>query len=139
MIEVGLSHGRNAMAISQELVDTCGFTASYQKRPALRAQAAPRCSLEACAVIETAPSEETQVDYGTGPWSATPSPATSGKSFIFSERCKGEVSSLHERRRQSMPRLTGKYRRTRLFVMTLVAAGTCFQCPFGILVFRVCA
>src|SRR5205807_1702277 len=29
-IELGLSRGRNAMAIWQDLVDTCGFTASYQ-------------------------------------------------------------------------------------------------------------
>ena len=29
-IEVGLLRGRNAMAIWQELVDTCGFTGSYQ-------------------------------------------------------------------------------------------------------------
>jgi hypothetical protein len=29
-IELGLSHGRNAMAIWQDLVDTSGFTGSYQ-------------------------------------------------------------------------------------------------------------
>jgi len=29
-IEVGLSRGRNAMAIWQDLVDTCGFTGGYQ-------------------------------------------------------------------------------------------------------------
>jgi hypothetical protein len=29
-IELGLSRGRNAMAIWQDLVDTCGFTGSYQ-------------------------------------------------------------------------------------------------------------
>ena len=30
VIELGLSRGRNAMAIWQELVDTCGFAAGYQ-------------------------------------------------------------------------------------------------------------
>ena len=29
-IELGLSRGRNAMAIWQDLVDTCGFAAGYQ-------------------------------------------------------------------------------------------------------------
>jgi hypothetical protein len=29
-IEVGLSKGRNAMAIWQDLVDSCGFAAGYQ-------------------------------------------------------------------------------------------------------------
>ena len=37
-IELGLSQGRNAIAIWQDLVDASGFTAGYQKRPALRAQ-----------------------------------------------------------------------------------------------------
>jgi len=86
-IEVGLSRGRNAMAIWQDLVDSCGFAGGYQsvKRfvRKLRGKHAP----EACAIIETAPGEETQVDYGTGPMVR---------------------DSLH-----------GKYRRTRLFVLTL--------------------
>jgi hypothetical protein len=30
VIELALSHGRNAMAIWQELVDTCGFAAEYK-------------------------------------------------------------------------------------------------------------
>ena len=30
VIELGLSRGRNAMAIWQELVDTCGFASGYQ-------------------------------------------------------------------------------------------------------------
>jgi len=86
-IELGLSHGRNAMAIWQELVDTCGFTASYQSVQRFVRQLHPGRSLEACAVIETAPGEEAQVDYGTGP--------------------------------MVRDSLTSKYRRTRLFVMTL--------------------
>ena len=86
-IELGLSRGRNAMAIWQDLVDTCGFSGSYQSVQRFVRQLHPSHSPEACAVIETAPGEECQVDYGTGPMVRDP--------------------------------VTGKYRRTRLFVMTL--------------------
>lgn len=86
-IGVGLSQGRNAKAIWQDLVDGHGFPGDYQsvKRfiRKFRGQQLP----QACAVIETAPGEELQVDYGTGPM----------------------VRDGH----------TGKYRRTRLFVLTL--------------------
>jgi len=84
-IELGLSRGRNAMAIYQDLVDVHGFTGSYEsvKRFVLRGTQLP----EASAVIETAPGEEAQVDYGTGPMVRDPA--------------------------------SGKYRRTRLFVLTL--------------------
>jgi len=75
------------MAIWQELVDTCGFTGSYQSVQRFVRKLRPDSSPEACAVIETAPGEEAQVDYGTGPMVRDP--------------------------------LAGKYRRTRLFVMTL--------------------
>jgi hypothetical protein len=66
-IELGLSRGRNAMAIWQELVDTCGLAASYQSVQRFVRKLHPSRSPEACAVIETAPGEEAQVDYGTGP------------------------------------------------------------------------
>jgi transposase len=66
-IELGLSKGRNAKGIWQDLVDSSGFAGGYQsvKRflRGLRGQSSP----EACAVIETAPGEEAQVDYGSGP------------------------------------------------------------------------
>jgi transposase len=86
-IELGLSRGRNAMAIWQDLVDTRGFTGGYQsvKRFVRKLLGSP--SKEACAVIETAAGEEAQVDYGTGPM----------------------VRDPH----------SGKYRRMRLFVLTL--------------------
>jgi hypothetical protein len=60
-IELGLSRGRNAMAIWQDLVDTRGFTGGYQsvKRFVRKLVGGP--SKEVCAVIETAPGE----DYGT--------------------------------------------------------------------------
>jgi transposase len=75
------------MAIWQDLVDTSGFAASYQSVRRFVRQLHPRLSPEACAIIQTAPGEEAQVDYGSGPMVRDP--------------------------------LSGKYRRTRLFVMTL--------------------
>jgi transposase len=82
-----LAAGRNAKAIWQDLVDDYGFTATYQsvKRFVRKLQdGSPR---QACAIIETPPGEEAQVDYGDGPMVRDPN--------------------------------TGKYRRSRLFVVTL--------------------
>ena len=66
-IELGLSRGRNAKAIWQDLVDQCSFAGGYQSVRRfvrkLQASSAP----EPRAVIETAPGEEAQVDYGEGP------------------------------------------------------------------------
>jgi transposase len=87
VIELRLSHGRNAMAIWQELVDTCSFAAEYKSVNRFVRKLRGSQSPEACAVIATAPGEELQVDYGTGPM----------------------VRDPH----------SGKYRRTRLFVLTL--------------------
>jgi transposase len=86
-IESGLGKGRNAKAIWQDLVDSSGFAGSYQSVKRFVRHLLGQHSPEACAVIETAPGEEAQVDYGTGPM---------------------------VRDAQS-----GKYRRTRLFVLTL--------------------
>ncbi len=87
LIAEALGRGRNAVGIYQQLVDDHGFGHSYEsvKRyvRALRGARTP----EAHPVIETAPGEESQVDYGDGPMVRHPE--------------------------------TGKYRRTRLFVMTL--------------------
>ena len=86
-IETSLRQGRNAMAIWQDLVDDHGFDAQYAsvKRYVRKLRGAP--GQEARCVITTAPGEEAQVDYGSGPMVRHPD--------------------------------TGKYRRTRLFVMTL--------------------
>ena len=86
-IEIGLSRGRNAMAIWQDLVDTCGFAAGYQSVRRYICKLRPGTPQQACVVIQTAPGEEAQVDYGTGP--------------------------------MVRDAATGKYRRTRLFVLTL--------------------
>ena len=87
VIELGLSRGRNAMAIWQDLVDSHGFAGGYQSVKRFVRKLRGSQSPEARAVIETAPGEEAQVDYGTGPMVRDPQ--------------------------------TGKYRRTRLFVLTL--------------------
>jgi len=86
-IELGLSRGRNAMAIWQDLVAEQGFPGTYQtvKRFVRKLRGNP--PPQARAVILTAPGEEAQVDYGQGPMVRDPQ--------------------------------TGRYRRTRLFVMTL--------------------
>jgi len=87
VIELGISRGRNAMAIWQELVDTCGFASGYQSVRRFVSRLQGGQSSEPCVVIETAPGEEAQVDYGDGPMVRDPE--------------------------------SGKYRRSRLFVLTL--------------------
>ena len=87
VIEAGLGKGRNAVAIWQDLVTAYGFSGAYNtvKRFVGKLRGGP--AQPAKAVIITAPGEEAQVDYGSGPLVRDPQ--------------------------------TGKYRRTRLFVMTL--------------------
>ena len=75
------------MAIWQDLVDSASFGASYQSVRRYIAKLRGNQSPDACAVIETPPGEECQVDYGDGPMVRDPE--------------------------------SGKYRRTRLFVLTL--------------------
>jgi transposase len=99
LIELGLLHGRNAKAIWQDLVDSHSFSASYQSVQRFIGKL-HRVAPEARAVIETAPGEEAQVDYGSGPMVRDPQ--------------------------------TGKYRRTRLFVLTLGYSRKCVR----LLVFR---
>ena len=86
-IELGLSKGRNAKGIWQDLVDSSGFAGGYQSVKRFIRNLRGPSSPEACAVIETAPGEECQVDYGSGP-------------------LVRDADS-------------GKYRRARLFVLTL--------------------
>jgi len=86
-IELGLSRGRNAMAIWQDLVDQYNFASSYQSVQRFVRKLRGTQTPEARVVITTPPGQEAQVDYGTGPMVRDPE--------------------------------TGKYRRTRLFVMTL--------------------
>ena len=86
-IDLGISRGRNAMAIWQDLVSEYGFASSYQSvQRFVRKRRGPQTP-EARIVIVTAAGQEAQVDYGTGPMVRDPE--------------------------------SRKYRRTRLFVMTL--------------------
>lgn len=87
IIEAELAKGRNAMAIWQDLVDGHGFAGRYASVKRFVRKLCGSATPEARVVIDTAPGEEAQVDYGTGPMVRDPA--------------------------------TGKYRRTRLFVMTL--------------------
>src|SRR5262249_2126013 len=87
LVEQSLALGRNAKAMWQDLVSDHGFAGDYQavKRFVRKLRGPQRP--EATGIILTAPGEEAQVDYGSGPMA-----------------------------RDSQ---TGKYRRTRLFVLTL--------------------
>ena len=67
LIENGLALGRNAMSIWQEMVDRHGFTGAYESVKRFVRKLRGPSSPEARAVITTAPGEEAQVDYGTGP------------------------------------------------------------------------
>ncbi len=86
-IEEAVGRGRPAMAIWQDLVDDHGFAFGYASVRRFVAKLRAATPREAHPVIETAPGEEAQVDYGDGPMVRHPE--------------------------------TGKYRRMRLFVMTL--------------------
>jgi transposase len=66
-IETALAKGRNAKAIWQDLVDGYQFPGSYLSVRRFVAKLRGKRAPEARAVIETAPGEESQVDYGTGP------------------------------------------------------------------------
>jgi len=87
IIEEALGRGRNAVAIYQDLVTDQGFTARYASVQRYVRKLRGASTPQARAVIQTAPGEEGQVDYGTGPMVRDPK--------------------------------TRKYRRTRLFVLTL--------------------
>src|SRR5213594_2542805 len=86
-IELGLNRGRNAMAIWQDMVTGYGFTGGYQTVQRFVRKLRGSQGPEPVGIIVTAPGEECQVDYGTGPMVRDPHSV--------------------------------KYRRTRLFVLTL--------------------
>jgi transposase len=85
-IELGLNQGRNAMAIWQDMVTGYGFSGGYQTVQRFVRKLRGSQGPEPVGIIVTAPGEECQVDYGSGPMVRDPQ--------------------------------SGKYRRTRLFVMT---------------------
>jgi len=67
IVELGISRGRNAMAIWQDLVGDHGFTAQYASVKRFVGKLRGTRKPEERVVIETAPGEEGQVDYGEGP------------------------------------------------------------------------
>lgn len=67
VIEQGIAKHRNARSIWQSLVDQNGFTGAYESvKRFVRKLRGPQ-QPESRAIIETAPGEEAQVDYGSGP------------------------------------------------------------------------
>jgi transposase len=95
LIEEGIRQGRNAKAIWEDLVDDHGFKAKYESVKRFVKKHRGVGESAAHPVIITAPGEECQVDYGTGPMVRHPE--------------------------------TGKYRRTRLFVLTLGYSRKCIR------------
>jgi transposase len=87
MIEHGLSLGRNAMAIYQDLVTEHGFSGRYNSVRRFAIKLRGVVVADAHPIIVTQPGEEAQVDYGEGP--------------------------------MIRDGATGRYRRSRLFVLTL--------------------
>jgi transposase len=83
LIERAVAQGRNAMAIWRDLVDDHDFPARYASVrrfvATLRGQRAP----EAHPIIVTAPGEEGQVDYGTGPMVRHPVTGTYRRARLF--------------------------------------------------------
>ncbi len=65
-IELGLSRGRDAIAIWQDLVAESGFGGGYQTVKRYVRKLRGKQPLQPRAVIRTEPGEESQVDYGTG-------------------------------------------------------------------------
>jgi transposase len=66
-IELGLSRGRNAMSIWQDMVTANGFAGGYQTVQRFVRKLRGSQGPEPVGIIVTAPGEECQVDYGTGP------------------------------------------------------------------------
>jgi len=83
IIQSALARGRNAMAIWQDLVDTFGFTAGYSSVKRFVVKLRGPASPEACGIIETAPGEEAQVDYGTGPMVRDPGSGKYRRTRLF--------------------------------------------------------
>ncbi len=83
VIELGLSRGRTGKAIWQDLADSHGFSASYQSLQCSAGKLRKSAVLETRAVIETAPGEEAQVDYGSGPVVRDPQTGKDRRTRLF--------------------------------------------------------
>ena len=83
LVAEALGHGRNAMAIWQDLVDDHGFAAGYASVRRFVAQVRGASAPEARVVITTAPGEEAQVDYGEGPMVRDPATGKYRRTRLF--------------------------------------------------------
>src|SRR5215813_10307201 len=83
LIDLALDRGRNAMAIWRDLVDQYGFPARYASVRRFVGKRRGQRPPEAHAVIVTAPGEEGQVDYGTGPMVRHPTARTYRRTRLF--------------------------------------------------------
>jgi len=83
VIEAALAKGRNAKAIWQDLVGYHGFRGAYQSVKRFVGKLRGSQSPEARVVIETAPGEETQVDYGSGPMVRDPTNGRYQRTRLF--------------------------------------------------------
>src|SRR5579863_10658002 len=70
VIELGISRGRNAMAIWQELVDTCGFASGYQSVRRFVSRLRGGQSSEPCAGSTPRPAKKLKSITETAPWCA---------------------------------------------------------------------
>ena len=82
-IELGLRRGRNAMAIWQDMVSACGFAGGYQTVQRFVRKLRGSAGVEPVGIIETAPGEESQVDYGTGPMVRDPQTGKHRRTRLF--------------------------------------------------------
>lgn len=93
-IELGVSRGRNAKAIWQDLVDSQGFTSGYQSVQRFVGKLRKTAPPEARAVIETAPGEEARSARRFGSWALNvvrtrmPAGPSSKKPLRFAGRLK---------------------------------------------------
>ena len=96
LIAEALGHGRNAMAIWQDLVDDHGFPARYASVRRFVRTLRDAAPLEARVVITTAPGEEGQVDYGEGPMVRDPATGKYRRTrlFVFTLGCSRKAVRL---------------------------------------------
>lgn len=82
-IEAAVARNRNAMAIYQDLVSYHGFRGAYTSVRRFVRTLRGSSSAETRAVIQTAPGEEAQADYGTGPMVRDPKTGTYRRTRLF--------------------------------------------------------
>src|SRR6185436_318814 len=79
----GLSRGRNAMAIWQDMVTGHGFSGAYNSVKRFVRKLRGSKQPEVSGIILTGPGEESQVDYGTGPLVRDPKTGKHRRTRLF--------------------------------------------------------